>query len=444
MTVPTLPPPSAFPSAPSLPGVTAVPHGISLTADDVLKPYVWVFYAAFVIAYLMTPIMRRVAIYYGIVDRPDNVRKIHREPVAYLGGVAVFLGWLVGMVASQACEWHLSQHWVPALGPHVAIPLAVVIGAFLVVLLGLYDDLFHISAYWKIAGQVLAAVTLLSAGIGDDIARPFVENVAERLPKLLYGHGLSPGVVSAIGLSLSCGLTVAIVVFCCNASNLMDGLDGLAGGVTAIISLGLLVLAVTLAMHPNLGDLPAVNEQALRVVIGLSLLGATLGFVPYNFNPASIFMGDTGSLFLGFACALMIILLGEAQARWLLAATVMFALPVLDTALAFARRKLAGRPLFSPDKQHLHHQLVARGLSVRQAVLIAYALAIFFVLCGIAIVFIRTRYALAFYLVLFGSIIVAAYKMGMIHERIVHAPRAEMGGTGIEEVPLDEDPTPIA
>ena len=169
-----------------------------------------------------------------------------------------------------------------------------------------------------------------------------------------------------------------------------------------------------------------------------------VGFLPFNFNPANIFMGDAGSLFLGFACAIMIVLLGEAEARWLLAALVMFSLPVLDTALAFARRKLAGRPLFSPDKQHLHHQLVARGLSVKQAVLVAYAIAIFFVLCGIAIIYMRTRFAVGFYLVLFGFIIVAAYKMGMVHERVVPTPRAEIGGTGIAEVPLDDDETPLA
>jgi UDP-GlcNAc:undecaprenyl-phosphate GlcNAc-1-phosphate transferase len=204
--------------------------------------------------------------------------------------------------------------------------------------------------------------------------------------------------------------------------------------VTAIISLGLVALAVNVALYPQT-HLPnaaaVVNMDALRVIVGLALLAATLGFVPFNFNPASIFMGDAGSLFLGFSCALMIVMLGEAEARWLLAAMVMFSLPVLDTALAFARRKLAGRPLFSADKQHLHHQLVARGMSVKQAVLVAYGLAIFFVICGIAIVYIRTRYAVGFYLVLFGSIIVAAYKMGMIHERVAKAPKAEMGGTGL-------------
>ena len=227
----TLPPPALDNALRLMPGVG---REVSLSADDVLKPYVWIFYAAFLVSYLMTPLMRRVAIYYGIVDRPDGLRKMHREPVAYLGGVAVFLGWLVGVVVSQACQWHLDEHWVPALGAHVFVPLALVVGAFLVVLLGLYDDLFHIGAYWKIGGQVLAAATLLSAGIGDDLARPFVENVADRLPRFA-GVTMPLPMVAFASYAISCGLTVSIVVFCCNASNLMDGLDGLAGGVTAII-----------------------------------------------------------------------------------------------------------------------------------------------------------------------------------------------------------------
>lgn len=403
-----VPPP--IPLAP----LPAVPQELRVSVDAILSPNIWVFYAAYLASFLATPIMRRLAMRFGIVDQPDQDRKMHREPVAYLGGVAVFLGWLVGVAVSQACQWHLGTNWFPALGHHVHVPPAIVVGAFLVVLLGLYDDLFAIGPRWKIAGQVLVAVTLLSAGIGDNLAKPFVENVVIRLPGDMRPTSQT---VSAISYVLSCAITVFTIVFCCNAANLMDGLDGLCGGVTAIISLGLLFLAVSLARYADLGDAGAVNLQALRVILALALLGATLGFVPFNFAPASIFMGDAGSLFLGFACAVLILTLGEAQARWLLAATVMFALPVLDTALAFARRKLAGRPIFSADRQHLHHQLIARGLSVRQAVLTAYGLAIFFALCGVAMIFVRTRYAVAFYLVIFGSIIVAAYKMGMVHER---------------------------
>src|SRR3954447_15708455 len=137
-------------------------------------------------------------------------------------------------------------------------------------------------------------------------------------------------------------------------------------------------------------------------------------------------MGDTGSMFLGYCCAVMIILMAQERAKWFLAAMVMFALPVLDTSLAFARRWIAGRPLFAADAQHFHHQLVQRGFSVKQTVLISYGLAILFGILGTAIVFTRTRYAIAIYLVTFGSIIVAAYKMGMVHERPTGGRRATL------------------
>ncbi len=162
-------------------------------------------------------------------------------------------------------------------------------------------------------------------------------------------------------------------------------------------------------------------------MLALALLGAVLGFVPYNFNPASIFMGDTGSMFLGFASALLILTMAESDSRWLLGSMVMFALPVLDTALAIARRIVNKRHVFAADKQHFHHQLVARGLTVRRAVIIAYSLAIFFTVLGGMIVLLRTRYVISIHLVIFGSIIVAAYKMGMVHER----PTVVSGGKGL-------------
>jgi UDP-GlcNAc:undecaprenyl-phosphate GlcNAc-1-phosphate transferase len=210
-------------------------------------------------------------------------------------------------------------------------------------------------------------------------------------------------------------LVVFVVVGCCNAANLMDGLDGLCGGVTAIIAAGFLFVAVHLAAT---GTAQNSNLDGTRVVLALALLGAVLGFVPFNFNPASIFMGDTGSMFLGFCCAVMIIYMGEgAHPKWFLASMVMFALPVLDTALAFTRRYINRRPLFSPDRHHFHHQLVARGFTVKQTVLISYGLALFFALMGVMIVYLRTRFAGAVYLVIFGFVIVAAFKMGMVHEK---------------------------
>lgn len=389
------------------------------TADEVLSPYVFVFYAAFIVSFIFTPLMRRVATFYNIIDKPDLVRKMHARPVAYLGGVAVFLGWLAGIAASQALSMHRDA---PGLPHHVVFRLGIIASAIIIVVLGLFDDLKSLSPYAKIAGQIAAAGGLIAAGVGTRSAGWLLLPIAVRLPASMDGLRdflLHPTVV----LACSCVIVVAVVVFCCNATNLMDGLDGLCGGVTAIVALGFVLLAVQLG---RIGGGMFTNWDAVRVVLGLALLGGVLGFVPYNFNPASIFMGDTGSMFLGFSCATLILLMADAGSKYFLAAMVMFALPVLDTSLAFARRWLAGRHVFSADKMHFHHQLVQRGLTVRKAVLVSYGLAIAFMIMGSAIVFMRTRYVVGVYLVIFGCIIVAAYKMGMVHERpqVVARPRS--------------------
>ncbi len=154
-----------------------------------------------------------------------------------------------------------------------------------------------------------------------------------------------------------------------------------------------------------------------RITLSLSLLGAVLGFLPFNFNPASIFMGDTGSMFLGYICGVMILLFGQnGTIRWFLSAIIMFGLPMMDTFLAIIRRKLNGKPIFSPDSNHFHHFLVKKGLTVRKAVLLSYGVAAIFVSFALVIVIMPTRLAIAIYLVLFGWIIVAAFKMGMIFQ----------------------------
>jgi UDP-GlcNAc:undecaprenyl-phosphate GlcNAc-1-phosphate transferase len=397
------------------------------TADEVLSPYVYVFCAAFFVAWVFTPVMRSIAVYYNIIDQPDQLRKIHRTPVAYLGGVALFLGWISGLATSQFLGMHRNS---PGLS-HVVIPTGILAGGCVIIVLGLVDDLIKLRPSAKIFGQIAAAVMLLMSGIGLSLTRSMLVPIQIRAGQW-WGLEVSDPVFESIVMYTSSALVIALVVFCCNATNLMDGLDGLCGGVTAIIALGFAVLAVHLGMG---GGAFQFNLDALRIVLALALLGGVLGFVPYNFNPASIFMGDTGSMFLGFTCALMIILVGEVAAKWFLAAMVMFALPILDTSLAFARRWVNGRPLFSADKQHFHHQLVARGLSVRKAVLTNYLLAIAFVAFGAVIVFMRTRYAVAFYLVLFCSIIVAAYKMGMVHERAVVVRRRPLDEGGAVETP---------
>lgn len=377
------------------------------TVDEVLSPYVYIFYAAFLLAYVFTPLMRQVALYYRVIDEPDLHRKMHKEPVAYLGGVAVFLGWIGGLATSQFVQAHRADRTIPVLH----FPASIIIGASVIIVLGLLDDVKKVNPWFKIAAQVVAALLLLMGDIGIHTTGPLLAPLVNRLVGHLHWD---PTLYAAFELISSSLLTIVLVVGCCNAANLMDGLDGLCGGVSAIIAAGFVFLAVHMA---TFGDMGNANTQGMRIVLGIALLGALLGFVPFNFNPASIFLGDTGSMFIGFSFATLMAMMAEERPKWFLAAIVMFALPILDTALAFVRRVVNKRPIFSADRHHLHHQLLARGFTVRQTVIISYGLAICFVILGAAIVFMRTRYVVGAYMVIFGSIIVAAYKSGLVHEK---------------------------
>lgn len=402
------------------------------SVDQVVSPYIYVFYVSFLLAFIFTPIMRKVAVYYRIIDRPDRVRKMHKAPVAYLGGVAVFMGWLGGLAISEFTRLHRMDPGWPTDAAGVAHPVirfGIVVGALLIVGLGLWDDILKLRPWMKITGQVCAALFLLQAGIGVECLRPSLEPAARVVEHWLGYYPAGAALPYWVIVAASSLFVVLIVVGCCNATNLMDGLDGLCGGVTAVMAAGFLFVSVHQAI---MGGVIWTNIDAQRVILALALLGALLGFVPFNFNPASIFMGDTGSMLLGFVCATMIILMGQGEAKWFMAGMVIFALPVLDTALALARRWTNRRPFFSADNQHFHHQLVARGFTVKQTVLINYGLAIFFALLGISMVFLRQRYAVAIYLVVFGAIIVTAYKMGMVHERVP----GDSAGT-LEEAPAE-------
>jgi UDP-GlcNAc:undecaprenyl-phosphate GlcNAc-1-phosphate transferase len=420
----TVPPLILSPLSVAMPAIAAAGSGDvpSATADQVLSPYIYVFYAAFIVAFLFTPVMRQVALYYNVVDAPDAKRKLHARPIAYLGGVAMFLGWVAGLAISQGTPVHRAGSGLS----HLHLPVPVVTAAAIIVALGLWDDLRKVRARVKIGGQVLAAAVLLWGGIGAHSVDPLMAPVLLRAQVYL---GWDPAWLHGVTMVASWALTVALVVGCCNATNLLDGMDGLAGGVTSIVAAGFTFLAVNMA---TFGSVATTNADGMRIVLGLALLGSILGFVLFNFAPASIFMGDTGSMLIGFSCATLIATMAEEKPRWFLAALVMFALPVLDTALAFARRFMNNRPLFSPDRHHIHHQIERRGYTVRQTVLIAYAVTLAFVLLGAAIVFVRVRYAVAFYLVIFASIGVAAYKSGMVHELAVAAKPGGLadGGAG--------------
>lgn len=403
--------------------------------SGVLQPYMPIFYVSFLVTLILTPLMRMLAQRHGVVDDPDGKRKVHAQPIAYLGGVSIFLGWMAGVCISAFLQGHNSQP-----GVNIQVPPGVLMGASVVVLFGLMDDVYSLTPKVKLLGQLLAAGLLLVPGflgVGVDhfLGNPLSNEVWSNgtawmilMPLDRYGivdfaHMATnaPALFMAIkwgALVVSGLIGVFILIAACNATNLLDGLDGLCSGVTGVMALGYLLLAVYLASGAVQVHASASSADPVRITLSLALLGAVLGFLPFNFNPASIFMGDTGSMFLGFMCGTMMLLFGQnGIVRWFLAAVVIFGLPLMDTLLAIVRRKLNGKPIFSPDSNHIHHFLIRRGLSVKKAVLLSYGLAAMFVSFALVIVVIPTHLAFGLYLVLFAWLVVAAFKMGMIFQK---------------------------
>ncbi len=169
-------------------GSTSMP---TLTWDTVLSPHVYVFYAALLVSFIFTPIMRAIAIYYGIIDQPDRVRKLHSSPVAYLGGVAVFMGWLAGLAMSQL---HIPEAEIGS--PHLQVKLNIVFGALIIVLLGLWDDVKRIPPRNKILGQVIAAIILLKGGVGSHCLSPLIDPINIRLLNAFGPHFVIPAIVT--------------------------------------------------------------------------------------------------------------------------------------------------------------------------------------------------------------------------------------------------------
>jgi len=383
------------------------------TAIQVLRSVWWIGAVSLFVSLALTPVVRYLAYRLQIVDWPDSSGlrlKPHGRPVAYLGGVAMCVGVLGGLACYLAIMPNSAGHF-DGIGYSILRgqvfelfqnPIWNILGialAFITITaVGLLDDLHSLKPRHKVYGQVLAAVVLLCGGVGFRMARVFFGVV-----------GFAPPFWVVVVISVP--LCMAAVIAACNATNLLDGLDGLCGGVTGIIALGFLALAVHLAMYAHA---PGIDE--LRVALCLAMAGAVLGFLPYNIPPASIFMGDAGSTLLGFFVATMMILFcREGNGRWLVAACAVFALPILDTALAVVRRLLSGRSIFAGDRSHLYDQLVDRGMTVKQVVVLFYALAAVSAVIGVAAaIFLRGRYAVALYAVLLAIIWVVFHKLRMI------------------------------
>lgn len=384
---------------------------------SVITPYLAVFAVALGISLLLTPLMRWLAIRNGVVDWPDKTRKSHGRPTAYLGGAAIFLAWLGGMFTCFLITPHDSR--VLALGlNHVSFPISIVIGALVITLTGLMDDVFGVSPRVKLGGQLFAAAALAHNDVGSELVKDFLV-IAGYAPTDMFCY-----VVGAILIAL-------FVLGGCNSMNLMDGMDGLAGGVTFIAAVGVLFLSIFTAvgLTDPAHEPPGVDilTSPVRIVMCLAIMGSVLGFLVFNFHPARVFMGDAGSLLLGYLSISTILLLAHAPASGpalVLAALIVFALPIIDTMLAIVRRVIAHRSIFSPDRNHLHHKLLQRGMSVPQATLAMYGFATLLAAIGCSVIFMRGRYVLVVFVVMFTLVPALAYVLGRRKQRQPAAHRA--------------------
>jgi len=307
------------------------------------------FLISLVLAAALTPMVRAFAIARGWFDYGLEARKVHGRPIPRLGGVAIVLAFYAPILGMLLYPTGMAQHFYA--DPQRAF--ALMLGGLTIAALGLYDDLRGAGALIKLIVQLGVACALWSAGFR-------IEMIG------LPGFGtLTLGIFAL-------PVTVFWIVGVVNAMNLIDGLDGLAGGIAFF------ALATSFVVAFSRGD-------ATMALLCAALAGSVFGFLVYNFNPASIFMGDTGSMFLGFILAAGAIQTSQkaSTAVALLAPLISLGLPIADTLLAILRRASAGRPIFSADREHIHHRLLARGLSHRQAVLVLYGLSL--VLCAFAL-----------------------------------------------------------
>jgi UDP-GlcNAc:undecaprenyl-phosphate GlcNAc-1-phosphate transferase len=307
------------------------------------------FAGSLVFSFIATKLVRDKAVERGWIVGPVHERHLHNKALPRLGGVAIVASFLVATAVSL-----LFGNLVAGLPVSSLQPLAAILPpAFLIFLLGLYDDLRGANPYLKFFVQAIAGAMLFAGGL----------RILD-LPVLFGSHQFS----WYTGLPL----TILWVVAITNAFNLIDGLDGLAAGSALFSTLVMFVVAL-------------LSNLSLISLLTLALAGAILGFLRYNFNPATIFLGDCGSLFIGFMLSAMA-LYGAQKATTIIAVAipvVSFGLPILETSLSVMRRFISGRPVFTADREHIHHKLLQRGMSHRQVVILLYGVSAIFALLSL-------------------------------------------------------------
>jgi len=340
---------------------------------------------ALIVSFLMTPVVKTFAYKVGAIDVPKDARRMHKTPIPRLGGLAIFIGFMVSILLfTHVRQDHQLQ--------------GILMGAVVIVVLGVVDDTTPLPAMFKFVVQIVAALIPVFHGV-------VIQAISN--PNLL-----SSSAYWILG-KLSIPITVLWIVAITNSVNLIDGLDGLANGVSAISATTMLVIAIL------------VSESQVAIVMA-ALVGACVGFMPYNMNPAKMFMGDTGATFLGFILATMSI-----QGLFKMFAVISFAvpflilgLPIFDTAFAFIRRIAHGQSPMRADRSHIHHRLIDMGLSQKQAVATLYVISAILGLSAVILTTSGEEKAMLFFLALCVVAMVAAREVfpkeikGELHEEM--------------------------
>ena len=354
-------------------------------------------FVAAVVALISTPVVRSLAFRIGAVDVPKDGRRMHDHPIPRMGGLAIFFGFLLSVLVFLPLSLQLRS---------------MLLGAVVIVILGIFDDIYALSAKLKFVVQIAAA--LMAVLGGNQITVLSNINVFSSEPYWELGW-------------LSYPISVLWIVAITNAVNLIDGLDGLACGVSTISSMTLLVIALNVS-EPDVAVLTA------------ALAGACIGFLPYNLNPAKIFMGDTGSTFLGFVLATVSIQ-GLFKFYTIFSFAVpflMLALPIFDTCFAILRRVSKGQSPMAPDRGHIHHRLIDMGFSQKQAVAVLYVIS---AILGLSAVVLTTNGTIRAMLFLV-ALCVAGGMAGMIF--LNHNNNNNHNEKTPEEPKLDHTKTQIA
>ena len=291
------------------------------------------FGASILISFVVTPAVKSFAFKVGALDVPKDDRRMHSHPIPRLGGLAIFVAFILSVLLTADINRQVQ---------------GILLGAVIIVVVGVIDDMICLPALVKMGGQIIAAVVAIYFGV-------LIDNLSN--PNFFSD-------VQFVSLKFwSIPITLIWIVGVTNSVNLIDGLDGLAVGVSAIASITMLVISIVL-------------KQSNVAIILASLAGACIGFMPYNLNPAKIFMGDTGALLLGFVLSTVSVigLFKFYAIVTFLVPFIVLGLPIFDTAFAIFRRLASGRSPLSPDRGHFHHRLIDMGLSQKQAVAVLYAI----------------------------------------------------------------------